>query len=199
MNKLKVITIVTTIGCLLFLLYLSFLFPQVTHNYNVSSKSFCNVIADKSVRDLCISFEIDCKKTNPKDPINCIAGMLAQANEIKAAKQICSLKEGTILQQFCSAISLALIDPQKGLAECDSINDIEKYHCQADVWKEAKNLEQALKECDTIKIINQTDTDSFYKCKASVYRAINISEALEYCEKINNTEMKEDCKNFVTA
>lgn len=209
MEMLKLTALIITIGCISFLTYLYMLkipkitptnqtLPPITQKLNVST-NFCDAITNISAKNLCVSYKSQCEVTNPADPINCVAGMLAQVGELEAVKQVCSVKSGTILQQFCSAISFALVNVTEGLKECDLIEGPEKYHCRADVWKEAEDIEKAIEECDKIKLINETDTDSINKCKASVYRAVNITEALDFCKRITNLEMKEDCESFVRA
>ncbi|MFH8086730.1 MAG: hypothetical protein QW609_02840 [Candidatus Aenigmatarchaeota archaeon] len=188
MMPLKLVVIITSIACILWLTYL---YIPFTSEQKKAIINFCDDL--KKGKELCISYKSQCEITNPQDPINCVAGMLVQANEVDAAHSVCSKKEG-LPSIFCFAISLALKDVNSALMECDKIIGPEKYHCKGDVWKEAGNITRALEECDNILVMNRTDYDPFYKCKASVYRAIDKKEALEFCKNITSTEIRKDCE-----
>ncbi|MEM5829490.1 MAG: hypothetical protein QW040_01715 [Candidatus Aenigmatarchaeota archaeon] len=189
MRLLKLISIIVTIVCVLWVVYLYTSHIQITSD-------FCSDL--KKGKDLCISYKSPCEATTPQDPISCVARMLTQAGEIDAARVLCS-KKGNVVENFCLAFSLIVKGVDSALLECDKISGPEKYHCRGDVWKEVGNVTRGLEECDEILTIYQNDYDSFYKCKASVYKAISKDGALEFCKNITDVEIRKDCEILATV
>jgi hypothetical protein len=153
--------------------------------YKPEAVSICDVLG--IVKAECKENENECKKMvkNREGLIDCLGSSLSLV-DLNASRQICSLQESEDHQKFCFAQALFRVSVENATKQCDLIEEnTTRIHCHCDILVNTNRTDEALKECETLKDLNQ-----MYFCKA---RIVTPEEAIVYCNKIIDSKTRQEC------